>query len=195
MNKFLQNQMTKILLIIDAQYGFIEGGNLPVDGAMTVMNKLADFIRENGPAYNKIFLTADWHPHTHCSFKNNGGMWPEHCVQFTHDAAIYQPIIDALNAINADYIVMPKGIDEDHEEYSVFKNESSKQLITYCELNNVTDVDSVGIALNYCVKNTVIDAKKELPNINIHVLKDFCPAIGDPHEALVSIEHNGIEII
>ena len=182
---------------MDPQYDFLEGGKLAVNGATAAMDKLAQFIIENGPAYDKIILTTDWHPFTHCSFKDNGGMWPVHCVQHSKGAAIYEPILEALNKIKTDYIVLRKGVNEDHEEYSIFKNgKSCDKLIAICEKQlNVTDIDVAGIALNYCVKNTVIDAKKELPNINIHVLKDFCPAIGDPHEALVSIEHNDIEII
>lgn len=172
--------MNKVLLIIDAQYGFLEGGNLPVEGATAKMDELVRFIRENGPAYSKILLTADWHPHIHCSFKDNGGMWPEHCVQFTHDAAIYQPIIDVLNEIKADYKVLTKGIDEDHEEYSVFKNEKShNHIVSVCNYLEVTDIDVAGIALNYCVKESVKDGLRALPNVNFHVIKDFCPAIPD----------------
>ena len=170
--------MNKILILVDCQYGFLEDGNLPVEGATHKMDRLAEFIRENGPAYNKIFLTADWHPHTHCSFKANGGVWPEHCVQHTHDAAIYQPIIDALNAINSDYIVLTKGVDEDHEEYSVFKNEKSNALLTnICEMLKVTDIDVAGEVFEFCVAETVKDGLRELPNVNFHIFKDFCPTL------------------
>ena len=188
--------MNKILILVDCQYGFLEGGNLPVEGATHKMDRLAEFIRENGPAYDKIFLTADWHPHTHCSFKANGGTWPEHCVQHTHDAAIYQPIIDALNAINSDYIVLTKGVDEDHEEYSVFKNEKSNALLTnICEMMKVTDIDICGIALDVCVFDSLKDGLRVFPNTNFHLLIDFCPAITkDGEEKVINFINNSERI-
>lgn len=183
----------KILIIIDAQYDFIEGGKLSVDGATKIMDNLVKYIRENGAIYDKILLTADWHPHTHCSFNENGGEWSEHCVQFTKGASIYQPIIDVLNEIKADYSIHTKGVDEDHEEYSVFKNEKScDKIVNTCSLLKTTNIDIVGIALNYCVKDSAIDAKKNLPQANIHVLKEFCPSIGDPSAALSLLENNNI---
>lgn len=188
--------MAKILVLVDCQYGFIEGGNLAVEGAKNVMDKLASFIRENGQGYDKIVLTADWHPHTHCSFKDNGGIWPEHCVQFTHDAAIYQPIIDSLNEIKADYTVLTKGLNEDHEEYSVFKNEESrKKFIKIYEALNAEYMDFCGIALNYCVADSANDARKLFSKPTIHVLKEFCPSIGDPSEALATLENNDVKVL
>jgi nicotinamidase/pyrazinamidase len=169
----------KILLIIDPQYDFLEGGKLAVNGATASMDKLAQFIIENGPAYDKIILTTDWHPFTHCSFKDNGGMWPIHCIQHSKGAAIYEPILEALNKIKADYLVLRKGVDEDHEEYSIFKNaKSCDKLITICEEQlNVTDVDVCGIALDVCVYSSIKDGLRGLPYVNFHLMKDFCPYI------------------
>ena len=95
------DKMNKLLLVIDCQYDFING-SLAVKGAGPTMDRLAEFIKENGASYKKIVLTADWHPLTHCSFKDNGGTWPKHCVQYTQGAAIYQPIIDTLDTIKSD---------------------------------------------------------------------------------------------
>lgn len=170
--------MKKVLIIVDAQYGFLEGGNLPVEGATDKMNKFVEFIRENGLSYDKIFLTADWHPHTHCSFIANGGTWPEHCEQFTQDAAIYQPILDVLNEINAPYSILTKGTNEDREEYSIFRNAQSRDiLVNTLEAMEVRDIDIAGIALDVCVQSTLKDGLREFPNTNFHVLMDFCPAI------------------
>lgn len=188
--------MNKVLLLIDCQYGFIEGGNLAVEGSQEKMNKLTNYIIENGGSYDKIFLTADWHPTTHCSFKENGGIWPSHCVQFTHDAAIYQPIIDALNTIKADYTVLTKGVDEDHEEYSVFKNQkSSAKLTKICDVIGVDEIDFCGIAFDYCVKDSAIGARKAFPNVAINVIEEFCPSIGDLKETISILENNNINVI
>ena len=170
---------SKILLVVDPQYDFLEGGKLAVNGATATMDKLAKFIIENGSTYDKIVLTTDWHPFTHCSFKDNGGMWLAHCIQHSHGAAIYEPILDALNKINADYIVLRKGINEDHEEYSIFKNDKScDKLISICEKQlEVTDVDVTGVAYDYCIADSVKDGLRALPNVKFHVIKDLCPAI------------------
>ena len=172
---------TKILLIVDPQYDFLEGGKLAVNGATAAMDKLAQFIVENGPAYDKIILTTDWHPFTHCSFKDNGGIWQVHCVQHSKGAAIYEPILEALNKIKADYLVLRKGVNEDHEEYSIFKNaKSCDKLITICEEQlKVTDIDVCGIALDVCVASSVKDGLRGLPHVNFHVIKDLCPYINE----------------
>lgn len=185
----------KILVIVDAQYDFIDG-SLAVNGAQETMNNLCDFIKENGLMYDKIVLTADWHPISHCSFKANKGEWPTHCVQHSIGAAIYAPILSELDKLGSDYIVLTKGDNEDREEYSVFKNEeSSNKLVKLCEALETKDIDFCGIALDYCVKNSILDAKRTLPHINMHLYKDFSPCIGNVEETLKDLENNGIHII
>ena len=169
----------KILLIVDTQYDFING-TLPVNDAERAMNNLADFIRGHGKDYEKIILTADWHPTTHCSFKDNGGMWPMHCVQHSHGAAIYQPILDALNEIKADYVVVTKGLNEEHEEYSVFKNEKSHDLIVnLCNYIKPQVINVCGLAYDYCVADSVKDGVKAIPDVNFAVMKEYSPAIAE----------------
>ena len=175
----MKDKDMKALLIIDAQYDFIEGGKLAVDGATAAMDRLAQYIIDNGSTYDKIILTTDWHPFTHCSFKDNGGIWPSHCIQHSHGASIYEPILEALNKIKADYVVLKKGVNEDHEEYSIFKNKKScDRLIAICEEQlKVNDIDVAGIAYDYCVADSVKDGLRGLPHVNFHVIKDLCPAI------------------
>ena len=177
----MKDKDMKALLIIDAQYDFLEGGKLGVDGATSAMDKLAQFIVENGSTYDKIILTTDWHPFTHCSFKDNGGMWPPHCIQHSHGAAIYEPILEALNKIKADYVVLKKGVNEDHEEYSIFKNKKScDRLIAICEEQlKVTDVDVAGEVFEFCIADTVKDGLRSLPHVNFHIIKDFCPILDE----------------
>ncbi len=168
-----------MLLIIDCQYDFING-SLSVNGAEETMDKLAVYIRENAQNYNSIILTADWHPHTHCSFKENGGMWPLHCVQHTKGASIYQPIFDALNVSKMDYSIVTKGLDEDHEEYSIFKNtDSCAEVVGTCAAHNITEITVVGIAYDYCVADSVKDGLRALPEMSFKVLKGFCPLIAN----------------
>lgn len=185
----------KILMLIDCQFDFISG-SLAVNGSEEKMNGLCDFIRENGQMYDQIILTADWHPYTHCSFKENGGEWPSHCVEHTMGASIYQPLINALNDIKSDYLVLTKGDNEEREEYSIFRNEKSKNILEkIVKAFKVEDIDFCGIALDYCVKDSVLDAKRAFPNINMHLYKDFSPCIGDVNETLDNLENNGVHII
>jgi nicotinamidase/pyrazinamidase len=146
----------KILIIVDGQYDFLEGGALAVEGGRDAMTNLTEFIEKHYKEYDGIFLTADWHPITHCSFKDNGGIWPTHCVQFSHGAAIYQPILDVLDDLKVDYDVLTKGCDEDHEEYSIFKNVTSEAYLKGMnKYNEIGVVDICGIAGDYCVLETL----------------------------------------
>lgn len=186
----------KALIVVDGQNDFIEGGSLPVNGAKDAMNRLAEYIKNNYKEYSSIVFTVDWHPQTHCSFKANGGQWPTHCVQFSHGAAIYQPLLDVLDENKIDYTVLTKGTDEDREEYSIFKNPMSKIILgRHYENDKYETVDFAGIALDYCLKNSALDSKKVFIKSEIRVLIDFCPSIGKPEYTIKELEDNNIEII
>jgi nicotinamidase/pyrazinamidase len=185
-----------VLLIVDAQNDFIEDGALPVAGARDSMNRLAEYIKNNYQKYSLIVFTVDWHPQTHCSFTKNKGQWPTHCVQFSNGAAIYQPLLDVLDENNIDYIVLTKGTNEDREEYSIFKNPVSKMTLTkYNEANKFEFVDVAGLALDYCVKDSISDGKKVFTNSKFRLLKDCTAAIGKPEETYDVIINNEVEII
>lgn len=164
----------RILFLIDSQYDFMDGGRLGVDNSKDKMDALAKYIRESKGKYDSILASVDWHPSTHCSFKPNGGIWPPHCVQFSTGAAIYQPILDAINDIGADFHVFIKGNNEDREEYSVMKNPESNKLIhAFFEGNGIESVDFAGIADIYCVKDSIEDFHRELPSVNVGVFPTF----------------------
>lgn len=185
-------KMKKYLLLIDCQYDFIDG-KLAVDGSKPIMDNLADYIRTNGKDYNAIWATADWHPITHISFKENGGEWPVHCVQHSHGAAIYEPIMEAVFSLGIDFPILTKGNMESREEYSIFRNFiSCNKLLKMASRNSVVDV--AGIALDFCVKDTLVDSKKFMPNREFRLLKDFSPSIGSKEEALRQIREHNIEI-
>ena len=185
-----------VLLIVDAQNDFIEGGALPVAGGRDAMNRLAEYIKNNYQKYSLIAFTADWHPQSHCSFTKNKGQWPTHCVQFSNGAAIYQPLLDVLDENNIDYVVLTKGTNEDREEYSIFKNPISKiALSSYKEANKFEFVDVAGLALDYCVKDSILDGKKVFTNSHFRRLKDCTAAIGNPKETYDILINNEVEII
>ena len=80
--------MNKMLLVVDPQMDFISG-TLAVDKAKEKMLELARYVREKDGDYRLKVVTMDWHPYSHCSFQDNGGQWPRHCVQNTVGAAFF----------------------------------------------------------------------------------------------------------
>ena len=175
--------MAKMLLCIDCQYDFLDGGKLGVEGSTGKMDKLCEYINENKDAYDIIVCTVDFHPITHCSFISNGGKWPEHCLQHTVGAAVYDPLIEAIKSTNIPFTILTKGNDSSKEEYSIFKNEESCEVIDdLIEMFKINEIDVVGIAYNYCVADTVKDGVDILDNVIFNILKEFCPPIPDGTE-------------
>ena len=183
-----------ILFLIDCQRDFMDGGKLGVDNSTEKMDALARHIKESKGQYDAVLASVDWHPVTHCSFKPNGGMWPPHCLQHSEGAAIYEPILEAINSIGADLHVFTKGVNEDREEYSVMKNaESNKAIHSFIETHDIQSVEFAGIAGDYCVKDSVADFHREFPGVKITVLEPFCPSI-DGGTALTEFLNNNDEI-
>lgn len=145
--------MGKILICVDCQYDFIEGGSLPVDGARKAMKKLEKLLLNNAQDYDAVICTLDWHPHGHCSFVPEGGLWPVHCVQHTHGAALYQPIVEALPKNKMKIFL--KGYSQSKDEYSFLDNKENKKVFNDIvkELKPEA-IELCGIAGDVCVMNT-----------------------------------------
>ena len=174
--------MNKMLLVIDCQYDFING-SLAVSESEKTMEKLSAFIKENGNEYTIAVATVDWHPLTHCSFKDNGGVWPVHCLQFSHGASIHQDVLMSLQEYTKNFVVLTKGCESGHEEYSIFKNaESAEKIKSFVEKFNIDEIDVCGIAFDYCVADSCKDGIAFLPDVSFRVIKELSPAIGDGKE-------------
>ena len=149
--------MKKILLIVDPQNDFCKGGSLAVDGAYEALELLSKYLEneEVKECFDKIIVTQDYHPTTHCSFKENGGIWPPHCVRETEGADIIKPLENVLNTHFADKTVYSyKGEDETREEYSIFDSYSRQTIINI--INGVKGDDDLkicicGVAGDFCV--------------------------------------------
>ena len=189
-------ELNEILLIIDAQYDFING-TLAVEGAAEKMDKLAEYIRMHGGKYVAIVFTKDWHPASHCSFKENGGQWPAHFVEKTHGSDIYESVIKAATGLEHNNVyILTKGTNEDKEEYSIFKNAKSKDILEgIIKETGAEKITVCGIALDYCVKDTISDAIKLGYGPKLQLLKDFAPSIGDPETTYTFLEDENIKII
>ena len=142
--------MAEALIIVDFQNDFTPGGALAVpDG-----DKIADRVNEltADPRFELVIATRDWHPPGHGSFAEQGGPWPPHCMQDTEGAELH-PALDR-KAID---VVLDKGQDLDTDGYSGFEATGLEELLRE---RNVDRVTIVGLATDYCVKNTALDALK-----------------------------------
>jgi len=175
---------TDALIVVDVQYDFLPGGTLAVpegDRVISVINELIPF-------FTKVVTTQDWHPANHISFKAQGGIWPPHCVQNTNVAEINKD----LNVQNALHIL--KGDNPDFEAYSGFQG---TDLSDRLHMDGVTTVYIAGLATDYCVKNTVLDALNH--RFETYVITDAIRGVevkpGDSAKALREMEAAGAGMV
>ena len=174
-----------VLIIVDAQYGFMPGGGLAVadgDAVVPVINRIA-------PRFANVVLTQDWHPADHISFAaNHPGrapfetitlpygeqvLWPTHCVQGTRDAALH----DDLRVPQAQLIIR-KGFHCDVDSYSAFMEadrRTSTGLAAYLKARGISKLYLCGLATDYCVAWSALDARAA--GFEATVIEDACRAI------------------
>ncbi|HSS59393.1 MAG TPA: nicotinamidase [Solirubrobacteraceae bacterium] len=144
--------MPDALIIVDYQNDFARP-----DGALSVPagEEVADRINALAASgdYELVVATRDWHPPDHGSFDAQGGIWPVHCVQGTPGAELH-PELDT-GPIDA---IVDKGQDPQTEGYSAFDATSLAETL---RARGVESVTVVGLATDYCVKNTALDALRE----------------------------------
>lgn len=150
---------TDALIVVDVQQDFCPGGALAVphgDDVVPVINRLL------GLADWLTVATRDWHPADHCSFKAQGGMWPPHCVAGTDGAALH-PSLDQ-SRIRA---VVSKAVSRDAEAYSGFQ---ATDLAARLAARGIRRVFVCGLATDYCVKATALDARRA--GLDVVVIED-----------------------
>ncbi|MEZ2219141.1 bifunctional nicotinamidase/pyrazinamidase [Rhizobium sp. RCC_161_2] len=199
----------KALLLIDIQNGFCPGGNLPVpegDQVVPIANKLID-----SGKYDMVLASQDWHPAGHGSFASahpgkkpfemgmlSGKpqmMWPDHCVQNTEDARLHP----ALNVDGIDFI-QQKGQKPDVDSYSAFRDNDQAALTglaAQLRAEGVTELDLCGLATDYCVKFSALDAVEMLPGVTVRFIEDASRGI-DPagvQAAINEMRTRGVAII
>lgn len=199
----------KALLLIDMQNGFCPGGNLVVpdgDSVIPIANRL---IRDGG--YDVVVASQDWHPANHGSFASQhlgkkpfemgelSGqpqvMWPDHCVQGTPDAEFHPD----LEVSEIDYI-QQKGENPAVDSYSAFRDNDHAALTGlagYLKAQQITELDICGLATDYCVKFSALDARDMLPNVNVRLISDASRGI-DPQgikDAISEMRERGVDIV
>jgi nicotinamidase/pyrazinamidase len=140
--------VARALVIVDFQNDFTPGGALAVADGDAIAERLNELA--GSADYDLVVATRDWHPPDHGSFKAQGGMWPEHCVQGTPGAELHPALDRALVDV-----VVDKGQDPATEGYSGFEATNLAQLLRERGVDHVT---VAGLATDYCVKNTALDA-------------------------------------
>ncbi|MBI2450009.1 MAG: nicotinamidase [Candidatus Nealsonbacteria bacterium] len=175
------------LIVVDVQKCFCPGGALPVphgDDVVPVINRI-----EN--AFDIIIFTKEGHPENHCSFKEYGGIWPKHGVKNT-DGAKFHPELSLPSKIRV--MMIEKGTDPNKEAYSGFDGTDLEKLL---KENGVKRVYVCGLATDYCVKETALDAKKV--GFETYVIIDACRGVnakhGDVARAIKEMKKAGIQII
>ena len=183
--------MKNILLIVDPQNDFITG-SLAVEGAKEKMMKLA---ASDLDKYDYVCVTMDTHPKIHCSFKENGGIWPAHCVFETNGWDLPEYLNEALK--NANFVSCNhKGTEVDREEYSIFDN-AVDGFTLYTQIKKMTSqedvyIDVCGIAGDYCVLETIKGLRKFVGDNYITILTDYTASIDGGEKLMNYIKENDL---
>jgi nicotinamidase/pyrazinamidase len=176
--------MPSALLIIDFQNDFTSGGALAVPEG----DEIAEPVRRLADEFDHVFATRDWHPPDHASFETEGGPWPVHCVQGTHGAELHP----AMRDIEVEAIV-DVGVERDDEGYSGFEKSKLANLLRD---QGVDEVAVVGLATDYCVRASAIDACRE--GFDTTVVTDAVRAVevdpGDGERALEDMKRAGAKL-
>jgi nicotinamidase/pyrazinamidase len=143
--------VSRALVIVDFQNDFCPGGALAVADGDAIAGRLNELAAAD--EFDLVVATRDWHPPDHSSFAQHGGPWPVHCVAGTPGAELHH----ALDPTPIDAVI-DKGRARDTEGYSGFE---ATELAALLRAHDVDQVTVVGLATDYCVKNTALDALRE----------------------------------
>src|SRR6266496_3839347 len=183
----MSNEKRRALIVVDVQNDFCPGGALPVphgDEVVPPLNSLMeDFLLHGEP----VFKSRDWHPAKTRHFAAHGGSWPIHCVQGSKGAEFHPDLIDDMHIR-----IISKG-QGDEDSYSAF---DATDLALQLERLGVNEVWVGGLATDYCVKNTVLDALKY--GLRVKVLEEAIRAVdlqpGDGVRAIAEMRKAGAEL-
>jgi nicotinamidase/pyrazinamidase len=178
---------TTALLVIDVQNDIMEGGALGIPNATHILPVVNDLVASD--QYGLIVATQDMHPEDHVSF----GIWPVHCVRHTPGAELHPGLLrDRI------HVLWRKGTDKTVDSYGAFFDNEGRttNLADLLTAKGITAVDIVGLATDYCVGNTALQAA---PLFKTRVLLSGCKGVGiKPEDIPAMIEKMrlaGVEIV
>jgi nicotinamidase/pyrazinamidase len=178
----------RALIVVDVQNDFCPGGSLAVERGDEVVEPLNRLMKEFLEAGRPVYKSRDWHPAETRHFADYGGTWPVHCVQETRGAEFHRDLLDDPRVQ-----VVSKGLG-DEDSYSAFDGTTFAEDLRRA---GVGEVWVGGLATDYCVKNTVLDALRE--GFRVRALSDAMRAVnlhpGDDALALEEMRAAGAEIV
>ncbi len=185
----MPEQVKKALIVVDVQNDFCPGGSLAVangDEVVAPLNKLMKEFLDRG---EPVFKTRDWHPAETKHFAAYGGTWPVHCVQGTRGAEFHPELFD-----DPRITIISKGTNESADGYSGFDGTNLAQLLRE---KGVEEVLVGGLATDYCVKHTVLDARRA--GFEVKALADAMRPVNlnpnDGEQAIEEMRAAGAEIV
>lgn len=199
----MQNK-SSALIIVDVQNDFVEGGSLAVSGGkaiVPIINKLM-------PMFETVIATQDWHPQNHCSFAVNHGksvgeviningqkqvLWPVHCLQNSYGAQL----VEELNQSAITHF-QRKGEQADMDSYSAFFDNAGQNptgLEKYLKTAQVNSLYVCGIALDYCVKYTCLDAISLGFDTRLITDANASVSVKDGYIAIKEIQAAGVKLV
>jgi nicotinamidase/pyrazinamidase len=185
----MANDQKKALIVVDVQNDFCPGGSLAVADGDEVVAPLNELMKEFLDRGEPVFKTRDWHPAKTKHFADYGGIWPVHCVQNTPGAEFHPGLFD-----DPRITIISKGIDESADGYSGFDGTNLAQILRDEE---VKEVWVGGLATDYCVKHTVLDAVQQ--GFRVKALADAMRAVNvnptDGAQAIAEMRAAGAEIV
>ena len=178
----------RALIVVDVQNDFCPGGTLAVPHGDDVVEPLNQMIGEFLDRGEPVYKSRDWHPATTKHFADYGGVWPVHCVQNTKGAEFHPALRD-----DPRITVISKGVG-DTDCYSAF---DETDLLDQLHKQNVEEVFVGGLATDYCVKSTVLDALKH--GFRVKALENAMRAVdvqpGDGERAIEQMRDAGAQIV
>ena len=173
------------LVIVDVQNDFCHGGALAVPDGDAVVEAINRLAREA----SMVIATRDWHPPDHHSFVDQGGPWPVHCVRDTAGAQLH-PGLDAGSVA----VIVDKGVARERDGYSGFEDTGLERLLRE---RGARSVHICGLALDYCVSATALDARQAGFDVVVHRgatrAVDVTP--GDGERAVAALRSAGVEVV
>ncbi len=173
------------LIVVDVQNDFCAGGALAVPDGDAVVDPINRLARDA----KFVVATRDWHPADHGSFAGQGGRWPVHCVQDTEGAQLHP----GLDRERIDAIVDAGKLPE-LEGYSGFEDTELERLLRE---HGARDVHVAGLALDYCVKATALDARHAGFDVVVHLeaTRAIDAEPGDAEHAVEELRAAGVKVV
>jgi nicotinamidase/pyrazinamidase len=169
--------MQDVLVVVDVQNDFCEGGALAAHDTESLIEEINSLVSKYSRENKLVIFTRDWHPADHCSFSDQGGQWPAHCVAGTRGAEFHPDLI-----LPPCHLMVSKATSSDKDAYSAFQDTGLARLL---ENLDVQSLAICGIATEYCVRGTFEDAVEQGFDVSVkrRAIRPVAPDSDEEQEA------------